>query len=155
MTIYRAGKVQANKTTVNTLVTEVPVTDPLVQVSEHLWESVPGAGMPFPYTRRRLKFRAGQIVRRSEIDECFPAPTIDTVSPATGGTGGNTLVTLKGTNFQPGLAVTFGGTTATSITVISETLATCRTPAKTAGAVAVAVTNDGSTATKNNGFTYA
>lgn len=155
MTIYRAGNVQADKTTVTGLTTAVPVTDPLVKVNEHLWESVPGAGTTFPPKRRRLKFRAGQIVRQSEVDACFPTPTIDTINPATGVVAGNTPVTIRGSEFQPGTTVMFGGTTATNITIVNETMITCRTPAKTAGAYAVAVSNDSTTVTKTNAYTYA
>ncbi|MGN9842472.1 IPT/TIG domain-containing protein [Nonomuraea sp. H19] len=153
MTVYRANGTQINKTTAATLVTAVPVTDPLVKVSERIYEAVRAEGSNYPNVRRRLKFAAGQVIRQSELNACFPTPTITGVSPATGPAAGNTLVTVKGSNFSLGTTVTFGGTAATSITVVNETTLTCRTPAKTAGASDVAVTNDSATAT--GGYTYA
>ncbi|MEU4703363.1 IPT/TIG domain-containing protein [Nonomuraea dietziae] len=155
MTMYRANGTQINKTTAATLVTAVPVPDPLVRVTEHLWEGVRAEGTTFPPARLRLKYRKDQVIPRSLLLEaCFPAPTVSAVSPATGPAAGNTLTTVKGTNFTVGSTVTFGGTAATSVTVVNETTITCRTPAKAAGASDVAVTNDSATATKTGAFTY-
>ncbi|MFI6536631.1 IPT/TIG domain-containing protein [Nonomuraea sp. NPDC050547] len=153
--MYRANGTQINKTTAATLVTNVPVTDPLVKVSERIYEGVRAEGSNFPNVRRRLKFVAGQVIRLSELNACFPAPTIISVSPAAGPAAGNTLVTIKCANATPGATVTFGGTAATSITVINETTITCRTPAKAVGAADVVVTNDSAAATATGGFTYA
>ena len=58
----------------------------------------------------------------------MPAPTVTTVSPATGPTTGGTSVTITGTNFTGATAVTFGGTAATSFTVNSATSITATTP---------------------------
>jgi hypothetical protein len=54
-----------------------------------------------------------------------------------------------------GATVTFDGTSATSITVLSSTSITANTPAHPAGAVNVVVTNtDGQSGTLSSGFTY-
>ncbi|MEU4513227.1 IPT/TIG domain-containing protein [Nonomuraea wenchangensis] len=153
--MYRDNGTQISKTQAQALVASVPVTDPLVKVSEHLYEGVRADGTTYPPRRRKLVFRKDQIIRTSELNAYFPAPTIASISPATGAAAGNTLVTVKGGNFSVGTTVTFGGTAATSVTVVNETTLTCRTPAKTAGAADVVVTNDSASATRTGGFTYA
>ncbi|MEU6712928.1 IPT/TIG domain-containing protein [Nonomuraea sp. NPDC046802] len=153
--MYRDNGTQINKTQAAALVTAVPVTDPLVKVSEHLYEGVRPDGTKYPPARRRIVFRKDQIIRTSELNAYFPAPAIKSISPATGPVAGNTLVTIKVANATPGTTVTFGGTAATGITVINENTITCRTPAKAAGAADVVVTNDSAGATTTGGFTYA
>jgi heme/copper-type cytochrome/quinol oxidase subunit 2 len=88
----------------------------------------------------------------------LPAPTISGVSPATGPTTGLTPVTITGTNFQSGAAVTFGSRPATNVTVVNATSITALTPLGPTSAqlaVNVVVTNpDATTGTANNAFTY-
>ena len=68
--------------------------------------------------------------------------------------GGETI-TVTGSNFQSGASVTIGGTTASSVTVVSTTSITFTTPTKTAGDYDVVVTNaNGLTATLSNGISY-
>ena len=81
-------------------------------------------------------------------------PTISNVSPNTGPAAGGTAVTITGTNFAAGATVTFGGTAATNVVVVSGTQITVTTPAHAAGAVTVAVTVNGQTGSLTNGFTY-
>jgi hypothetical protein len=84
-----------------------------------------------------------------------PPPTLTSVTPNSGTTLGGTAVTLTGTNFVAGATVSFGGTAATGVTVVSATSITATTPAHAAGAVNVVVTNpDTQTGTLTNGFTY-
>ncbi|MEV4240505.1 IPT/TIG domain-containing protein [Nocardia sp. NPDC049737] len=82
-----------------------------------------------------------------------PAPTLTSISPASGSAAGGTTVVLTGTNLTGATAVSFGGTPATSFTVNSSTQITAMTPAHSAGTVAVTVTTPGGT---SNGvaFTY-
>ena len=68
-------------------------------------------------------------------------PTVSSVSPNTGPIAGGTAVTITGTNFAAGATVTFGGTAATNVVVVSGTQITATTPAGSAGAVTVTVTN--------------
>jgi hypothetical protein len=83
------------------------------------------------------------------------APTVTGVAPATGPTAGGTAITITGTNFASGATVAVGGQPATNVVVASATQITATTPARAAGAVAVAVTNpDGGGATLPNAFTY-
>ena len=82
------------------------------------------------------------------------APSISSVSPATGTTLGGTTVTITGANFTGATSVTFGGTPATNFTVVSATTLTATTPAKSAGAVSVVVTNPSGSNAANSLFTY-
>jgi len=84
-----------------------------------------------------------------------PAPTVTSVSPATGSTAGGTAITITGTNFVSGATVTIGGTAATSVVVVSGTSITAATPAHAAGAVSIVVTNvGGQSGTLASAFTY-
>ena len=62
-------------------------------------------------------------------------------SPNSGSTAGGTAVTITGTNFAAGATVTFGGTAATNVVVVNGTTITATTPAGSAGAVTVTVTD--------------
>lgn len=59
--------------------------------------------------------------------------TVTAVSPNSGTPNGNTLITITGTNFLAGSTVNINGKTCTSVTVVSSTQITCRTPAEVAG----------------------
>ncbi len=84
-----------------------------------------------------------------------PAPTVTSISPNSGTGSGGTAVTIAGTNFGSGATVSFGGTAATGITVVSSNSITATTPAHAAGAVTVVVTNaDGQPGNLVNGYTY-
>ena len=74
-------------------------------------------------------------------------PTVTAVNPTSGPTTGGTVVTIIGTNFTGVTAVQFGGSFASSFTVISSTELNAATPAGS-GTVDVTVTNpDGTSAT--------
>src|SRR3984893_16729171 len=82
-----------------------------------------------------------------------PNPT--GASPSTGSTSGGTSGTITGTGFAVGATVKFGGTSATNVTVVNSTSITATTPAHSAGAVSVVVTNtDNQSGTLSNGYTY-
>src|ERR1039458_10202848 len=72
-----------------------------------------------------------------------PAPTVTSVSPNSGTTAGGTAVTITGANFAVGATVTFGSASATNVVVVSGTQITATTPAGSAGAVMVTVSNPG------------
>jgi len=66
-------------------------------------------------------------------------------------------VTISGTNFVGGgsFGVTIGGAAAIGVNRVSDTTITATTPAGTAGAQDVVITNsDGQTATGTGTFTY-
>lgn len=73
-----------------------------------------------------------------------PAPTVASFTPTS--TGGNSVVTITGTNFIDISAVTFGGTAAASFTVVNPTTITATVALGSTGSVAV--TNPGGTGTK-------
>ncbi len=83
------------------------------------------------------------------------SPTVASVSPNSGGTGGGTPVTISGTNFVAGATVKFGGAAATSVSIVSATQITALTPPHKPGTVNVVVTDpDGKRGTLTGGFTY-
>ncbi|MDR6769124.1 hypothetical protein J2W88_004432, partial [Acidovorax delafieldii] len=73
------------------------------------------------------------------------APTVTSISPTAGPTGGGTSVVITGTNFTGATAVSFGATAATGFTVNSATQITATAPAGSAGTVDVRVTTTGGT----------
>ncbi|HEV7669685.1 MAG TPA: IPT/TIG domain-containing protein [Thermoanaerobaculia bacterium] len=89
---------------------------------------------------------------QSRVNICiFPgtsggAGTVTGVWPRSGPVAGGTPVTITGSGFVTGAAVTFGGTSATSIVVVNPTTITAVTPAKSTGKVSVSVTNPGGSA---------
>jgi hypothetical protein len=94
--------------------------------------------------------------KSANVNVVLPAVTVTSVSPTSGSINGHTAVTVNGTGFQSGAAVTFGGSAATSIVVVSATKITAVTAAHLAGTVNVTVTNpDTSAGTLTNGYTYA
>ena len=63
----------------------------------------------------------------------MPAPTVTAISPTSGLTGGGSLVTITGTDFETDISipviVTFGSVPATDVRVTSTTQLTCLPPA--------------------------
>jgi IPT/TIG domain len=97
----------------------------------------------------------GQSGSRANGFTYIGQPTVSSLSPSSGSTAGGTAVTITGTNFAAGATVTFGGTAATSVVVVNSTTITATTPAGSAGAVTVTVTNLGSqSGSLTNGYTY-
>lgn len=66
---------------------------------------------------------------------------VDAVTPATGSIAGGTPVTVEGLGFDPAATAAIGGNDLTSLTVVDSTTITGITPAGTAGAKDVTVTN--------------
>jgi YVTN family beta-propeller protein len=82
------------------------------------------------------------------------APTVASISPASGYTAGGTPVTITGAGFTGATAVAIGGAAATSVVVVSDTSITCRTPVGTAGLASVTVTTPGGSTPANTLYTY-
>jgi hypothetical protein len=82
------------------------------------------------------------------------APSVSSVSPSSGSSSGGTAVTITGSNFVAGAAVTFGGTAASNVSVVNSTSITATVPAHAAGAVNVVVSDNKGNGTLTNGFTY-
>jgi len=84
-----------------------------------------------------------------------PAPLVSGADPITGTTAGGTAVTVSGGFFQTGATVTFGGASASQVSVDRSTRLLAVTPPHAAGAVSVVVTNpDSQTGTGTGIFTY-
>src|SRR5262249_49659338 len=84
-----------------------------------------------------------------------PAPTVSAIAPSSGPASGGTTVTLTGSGFQPGAAVTFGGSAAEGNTVNSGTSISAPPAPHAAGVVDVVVTNpDSQNGALTGGFTY-
>ena len=79
---------------------------------------------------------------------------LSSVSPPSGPASGGAGVTLTGVGLTGATGVTFGGTAATSVNVVSSTTVTAVTPAHAAGAVDVVITTPSGSATKTTGYTY-
>ncbi|MCU1229622.1 MAG: hypothetical protein JWO97_2506, partial [Acidobacteria bacterium] len=95
--------------------------------------------------------------KSANVNVTAAAPTVSVtlVTPAVGTHLGGLPVTITGSGFQSGAAVTFGGTAATNVVVVNATTITAKTPAHVAGSVNVTVTNtDTSTATLAGGYTF-
>lgn len=73
------------------------------------------------------------------------APSVSSVSPASGPVTGATIVIITGTNLLGATAVTFAGTPATFFNVNSATQISAITPAHTAGTTPVTVTTPAGT----------
>lgn len=86
------------------------------------------------------------------------APSIiPPVSPTKGRAQGGTIVTITGTGFVNGedLSVSFGGTASPSVTFVSSTQLTCRTPAHAVGTHSITVTNpDGQQGFASGAYTF-
>jgi Metallo-peptidase family M12/IPT/TIG domain len=100
-----------------------------------------------------------QPLIQSAVNSCiFPAATavgVSAIVPSSGLTTGGTPVTITGSGFVSGAAVSLGGAAATSVSVVSSTKITAVAPAHATGKVSVAVTNPGGAgATLSNGFFY-
>jgi hypothetical protein len=73
------------------------------------------------------------------------APSVTSVSPTSGGTGGGTAVIVRGAGFTGATGVSFGAYAAASFIVDSDTQLTAVAPAQAAGTVDVTVTTPGGT----------
>lgn len=88
-----------------------------------------------------------------------PAPTVTSLSPSLGPTGGGTTVTITGTGFfQQGTtlpSVRFGASPGSQVQIVGTTRVVVRSPLHAPGSVDVTVTNpDGQSATLAGSFTY-
>lgn len=81
------------------------------------------------------------------------APVLTALAPASGSTAGGTRVTLTGSNLAGASAVTFDGVAGTSLTVVSGSEVTVKTPAHAAGTVDVRITTPGGSVTLTAAYT--
>lgn len=77
----------------------------------------------------------------------FSQQIVFAIAPASGPAAGGTAVSISGTNFDPGVAVTIGGLGAGNVVRVSNTQITAQTPALPPGSLSdVVVTNPDTTA---------
>jgi hypothetical protein len=79
------------------------------------------------------------------VPPVVPAPTVTSLSPATGPAAGGTVVTVTGTGFTGATSVQFGSNPGTALTVVSDTEITVTSPVGAVGAVPVTVTTPAGT----------
>jgi hypothetical protein len=100
---------------------------------------------------------AGETGTLDDAFEYISAPTVTSVTPVEGPTAGGTPVTITGTRFYEVATtngVQFGGTAATSVSVLNRTTITCVTVTRAAATVNVTVTTPSGVGTKTSGYTY-
>ncbi|MCA8959873.1 MAG: IPT/TIG domain-containing protein [Planctomycetes bacterium] len=86
----------------------------------------------------------------------LPAPTIDSISPATGPVAGGTPVSILGSGFLPDANVTLGGSPLADFVYVDHFTILGVTPAAMgSGSVNVDIAQGGSIGTLTGGFTYA
>ncbi|MCR6641573.1 MAG: IPT/TIG domain-containing protein [Sporocytophaga sp.] len=87
-----------------------------------------------------------------------PNPVISSIAPATGSIAGGTSITVTGTGFVAGAAVSVGGQACANVGVVSPLSLTCVTPAGSQGGAEVVVTNPngqaGSRSASDAAFSY-
>lgn len=144
---------------IGTYTDDVVDADPWVEVLEDLtqrseFEGGSAATAATADDKTQLAFKAGQVVRESELLNMMTDAEIDSITPATGAAAGGTAVVIKGSGFDGATGVTFGGTAGTSFSVVDPTEIHVTTPAKTAGTYNVVVSDDAGAVTKVGGFVY-
>ncbi|MFI6151535.1 PxKF domain-containing protein [Kitasatospora sp. NPDC051170] len=96
-------------------------------------------------------FPVGQSVY--QLGMAPPPPTGTGLAPDHGPAAGGATVTLTGSHLYGTIGVSFGGTPASSFTVVNDTTVTATAPAHAAGAVSVSLTARGRTVTAGT-YTY-
>lgn len=94
---------------------------------------------------------------RTHLVQPYPAPIVTARGPSGGSHNGGTVVTITGTNFTGAVAVKFGGTNASSFTVLSDTsIRATAPPGETGTTVDIRVTTPGGSSpiTGADKFTY-
>jgi IPT/TIG domain/Fibronectin type III domain/Bacterial TSP3 repeat len=116
------------------------------------------AGVTYYFRVRALNTSNLQSGPSAEVSYTPPVavvPTLTSVSPTSGPAAGGTTITLAGTNFVSGATVLVNGVAATGVTFVSATQVRATTPAGSAGARTVQITNpNGQSASLAGAFTY-
>jgi Flp pilus assembly protein TadG len=96
---------------------------------------------------------AAQLAKGTRLIQLYPLPVVSGVSPNTNGdTSGGTVVTISGKYFTDAYSVTFGGSSASSFSVVSDTQITAVAPAGTSlSTVDVQVSTPGGSSTLGSG----
>ncbi len=105
-------------------------------------------------TAEALPMPNAPFANRGVVGQLVFSPVVSGISPATGGAGGGTAVSIYGTGFSASTLITIGGVAVTSLVYVTSNLMTAVTPAGTVGAQDVVAINSGGTGTLTGGFTY-
>lgn len=154
MGIFKANGTRVTKSTVPTAA--VSAADTPKALTEDLYTTRSyGRTDPMPEGSVKTLFaKAGAVFTQRELDNLFDPASITSISPATGPQAGGTVVTISGDNLDGVTGITFGGTAGTNLVVVSAKSVKVTTPAKAAGAVTVAVTDDSGPVSQANGYTF-
>lgn len=159
MTVKTTGGTAVTKTQVYSNCTEVTPDEARL----YKFNGVSGQDLVEHYTApghttvdgdKRVALVRNQVYTRAQIEALFPPAKVESISPNSGPAAGGTVVTIKGHNLTGVTAVTFGGTAGTALTVVNSRELRVTTPAGTAGAVDVVLTDDSGTVTVTDGYTY-
>ena len=130
--------------------------DPLVEITEDVYERRSyGHNDPHPDgTIHTQKWKAGKVLRQSEVDALFQGARVASIQPAQGPAAGGTKVTVKGERLDGVSAVKFDGANGTGLKIAGDYELSVTAPAGAAGPADVVLVNDGDDATAPAGFTY-
>ena len=103
-----------------------------------------------------LRNSSGDLeVASGVIEVVADEPTISELSTATGSIVGGETIAVRGTNFQNGAYVLFGGIEAAAVAFVNATTLNVTTPVASAGLVDLAIHNpDGQQAISDDAFTF-
>jgi hypothetical protein len=103
-----------------------------------------------------LRLRTGVTYRLNAAFRYLARPSVSGISPSSGSTGGGTWVTVHGAALGAATSVSFGGTTATRVEVLSDSRLRALSPSHLPGPVDVTVSTPGgsSATTGADRFTY-
>ena len=101
-----------------------------------------------------VALRSGASYRLTSAFSYLLPPTVGSLSPTTGSTSGGTWVTVSGTALSRATSVSFGGTEATRVEVLSDSRLRALSPRHLAGPVDVTVTTPGGTSATGSGDRY-
>ncbi len=113
----------------------------------------PGSAGDYPLTLTADDGTDSPAVQEFQLVVAAP-PTVTGISPASGGTGGGTSVTITGSSFTAVTGVSVGGTAVTDYAVTSPTTIVADTPPGPAGPADVTVTTAGGQGAAAGAFTY-
>ncbi|MCI0340573.1 MAG: IPT/TIG domain-containing protein [Planctomycetales bacterium] len=112
-----------------------------------------GANGPSDVVLRNVDYQ--WAILPSGFNYTGPAPTVTSITPATGPTIGGRRVAIAGTSFFPGATVAVGGTAASAVVAAAPSTIFATVPPGVAGPATVTVTNrDGRSGSLANGYTY-
>jgi hypothetical protein len=153
VTVRNASGTRMSKTTLKAALTEVTQRK-VYTADQDYYINEQGEGVTAVEGSKFLLVRQGATISETEIDAAFPTASVSAITPATGPAAGGTVVRISGSNLAGAAGVTFGGTAGTAFSLLNDGRLQVTTPAKTAGAYNVVVTDDNGDLTVTNGYTY-